>query len=765
MGIATFVSGEVLKAVDLDQTFDAAVTAATAAAKTYTDSKVSPIPVASSSQLGLVKQGPGLNITPDGTLSVSYIYQLKPATTSSLGGVKIGSGLSISPDGTLTAIPYGGSTGTGSSITVPSAQLLGGNGSALVPISLGSNLVLSGGVLSANVTPLAVPVSGLIGGNGAALTSVTLGTGLSLTNGVLSSTVTSYTLPLATNSTPGGVIIGSGLSITNGVISATGGSGGASALSGLTDVVETSPTDGQVLTYEASSQKWKNKAVPTSGGGAAANLSATAHQATGISIAGGKGTIMDVPLYSPATGDANDVWLTSLEFRSADNVGGSFIYTIYAGNPASGGVAVSTPSSQINLTNTVSTFFSANSAYVPAATGSNAVYVRIVNQASSPININLQGYFLEVASSASNLPGYTAPPPYTGPLLATVNVGAGQQFPTPDLGIQALADGGTMNVYDGTYYIPFHVPPTYTNITIKAVNRGKVTFDGRGGAGAGFRLAYGKGFVHMETPGVIDGFHFINCGGADDVGDGEAGVYVENFASLGTCTIQYCKFDGNECGIFGGLWQQTGGNCNIVVQNCDFAQTTGNGVTSDGRSHDFYINCNDLKVYNCNFYGGANTRTYGNCMKSRAKTMTVNGGYVAHNQGRCIDRPDGGTLAVSNLTLTAVAGAVANFIGYANENVGATGWPLNGAYNITFDHCNVIGTRYGDEIWIAPPVTCAFTNTTQSWYQVGNVAPSISTSAAAPVPQGTVTGLAFGPPSGTTLSTTPPAPPASASGW
>ena len=42
--------------------------------------------------------------------------------------------------------------------------------------------------------------------------------------------------------------------------------GGASALGDLTDVNITSPTDGQVMTYDATAQKWKN-ATPSGGGG------------------------------------------------------------------------------------------------------------------------------------------------------------------------------------------------------------------------------------------------------------------------------------------------------------------------------------------------------------------------------------------------------------------------------------------------------------------------------------------------------------------
>lgn len=44
----------------------------------------------------------------------------------------------------------------------------------------------------------------------------------------------------------------------------TGGGGGSSALSGLTDVDISNPTDGQTLVYNATAQKWENG---SSGGG------------------------------------------------------------------------------------------------------------------------------------------------------------------------------------------------------------------------------------------------------------------------------------------------------------------------------------------------------------------------------------------------------------------------------------------------------------------------------------------------------------------
>ena len=59
-------------------------------------------------------------------------------------------------------------------------------------------------------------------------------------------------------------------------ISAAGGGGGASYLDDLADVDITSPTNGQVLTYDGTSQTWKNAAGGGGGGGAVIDDTTTA---------------------------------------------------------------------------------------------------------------------------------------------------------------------------------------------------------------------------------------------------------------------------------------------------------------------------------------------------------------------------------------------------------------------------------------------------------------------------------------------------------
>lgn len=83
-----------------------------------------------------------------------------------------------------------------------------------------------------------------------------------------------YVLPRATTSLLGGVKVdGTTVSVDNdGTIHAIGGSGGASAISGLSDVQIRALLDGDVLVYDHSSRKWVNKfpeEVFSEGGGSA----------------------------------------------------------------------------------------------------------------------------------------------------------------------------------------------------------------------------------------------------------------------------------------------------------------------------------------------------------------------------------------------------------------------------------------------------------------------------------------------------------------
>lgn len=155
------------------------------------------LPVATSSTLGGVKAGNNVTIAADGKLSVHAPYTLPAATASTLGGVKVGANLSVAQDGTLSA------DAQQYTLPVASSNTLGG-------VKIGQRLTIQDGVLSADeqggtyVLPTAS--SSVKGG-------VKVGSGLNISNEVLS-------VPLASTSVAGRVMVGSGLNVTSsGVIS------------------------------------------------------------------------------------------------------------------------------------------------------------------------------------------------------------------------------------------------------------------------------------------------------------------------------------------------------------------------------------------------------------------------------------------------------------------------------------------------------------------------------------------------------------------
>ena len=168
----------------------------------YTDLINLPTPYsltsATSSALGGVKIGSGININAGGTISVTP-YSLTSATSSALGGVKIGAGLAITNDGTISV-----------SASTPPATT-----STLGAVIIGNGIdVAVGGTIS--VTPYSLPTASTSTLGGVKVDGETI----TITDGVISGANT-YSLPTASTSTLGGIKIGSGLAIDgSGVVSA-----------------------------------------------------------------------------------------------------------------------------------------------------------------------------------------------------------------------------------------------------------------------------------------------------------------------------------------------------------------------------------------------------------------------------------------------------------------------------------------------------------------------------------------------------------------
>lgn len=97
------------------------------------------------------------------------------------------------------------------------------------------------------------------------------------------------------------------------------GSGGSSSLSGLSDVLLTTPSSGQFLSYDTSDNKWKNVPAPTGGGGGITYVGATGILIQGNQIRmGGTGVLNQLSL--------DGLTLTNQEIRFSENAGSGSDY-------------------------------------------------------------------------------------------------------------------------------------------------------------------------------------------------------------------------------------------------------------------------------------------------------------------------------------------------------------------------------------------------------------------------------------------------------
>ena len=153
--------------------------------------------IASANDLGVIKVGENLTISPDGTLSAQQtVYSLPTASSTVLGGVKVGTGLSIS-QGVISSnnpTPY--------TLPIATSSIRGG-------VKIGANI---------SVSP-----DGTISGN------------------------PDYLLPTATDSILGGIKIGAGLSISQGVVSVTSTGGSSDRLTNGANTVSLGSTG--ILTF------------------------------------------------------------------------------------------------------------------------------------------------------------------------------------------------------------------------------------------------------------------------------------------------------------------------------------------------------------------------------------------------------------------------------------------------------------------------------------------------------------------------------------
>ena len=304
-----------------------------------------------------------------------------------------------------------------------------------------------------------------------------------------------------------------------------------------------------------------------------------------VVAAGGVDTTSSTLIYTPGQ-TPFDIFLLGLTLRLNSGLSALFKYELWSGNPDAGGSALLVPCPAANpillAAAPLDTYQSSTTSYLTAAQVANGLYLRVINKLSSPLDINLQVTYAQYVGSTSALPGYVPSSiPYTGGSnLTAVDVGPGQTFAEPADAIPYLAAGFTMTVHPGTYYKSFNLS-NKTGFTIQAAsgaNADSVIFDGRGGWYTGyptwktddppgvsgnptqanpFRYFQGKGMVVVQCAGTITGIGFRNCGGgygvydpANNVAQGEAGIYFATQATPTTLTVSRCTFDGCSDGVY-----------------------------------------------------------------------------------------------------------------------------------------------------------------------------------------------------------------------
>jgi len=225
-------------------------------------------------------------------------YTLPVATDTTLGGVKQGTNITIANDGTISAQQKVYTAGTnvqissGDVISATDTTYSNASQTDAGLMSASDKTKLDGIENNANNYTLPAASANAIGGvkqgtnvtiandGTISATDTTYSVATTSADGLMSSTdkskldnieanANNYSLPIATTAVLGGVKQGNNITIdADGTINATGGGGGSSALSSLTDVDLTSPTTGQALIYDGNTSKWVNG----NGGGGSATL-------------------------------------------------------------------------------------------------------------------------------------------------------------------------------------------------------------------------------------------------------------------------------------------------------------------------------------------------------------------------------------------------------------------------------------------------------------------------------------------------------------
>lgn len=319
----------------------------------------------------------------------------------------------------------------------------------------------------------------------------------------------------------------------------------------------------------------------------------------------------------------------------------------------------------------------------------NGVVGQVVVSGSIPSALDIDSPVLTALSAVqaeldARIAAITVTPPPPPPPPATTNWGNGwtgydatvaATAPTQSLNtfIAALspapADGATINLPAGVFApgslienaAVNNTASTLTLIGAGATSIGTV-FDGRGGVGNGFRLEWGESSILQRCQrGHISNIMFFRGGGADNTGDGEAGLrayagfteYVEAFNN----SYVVC-----EDGIFMPNGDFVTPPVPFLAGPRLFAHDSSflsDGTTSDGKSHCLYVN--GIRTDTLNLLINNNGHGYG--IKTRSPDGThINNLITSTADGAGYDFPQGGSHYIWGGKISSVAGAASQWL-------------------------------------------------------------------------------------------------------
>jgi|GEM_PF-4206004 len=278
--------------------------------------------------------------------------------------------------------------------------------------------------------------------------------------------------------------------------------------------------------------------------------------------------------------------------------------------------------------------------------------------------------------------------------------------------------------------------PDNAGVTLRGAGMRATILDGRGGAGSGSRLAWGKGIVHSTLSVTIQDMGFVRGGRGDLTSDGEAGAYCQS----GDMRLLRCAFDSCENGVYGMPREFTGadGPGFTTIESCVFGRAGANGL-GDGRSHDVYLGGKGAKITKTIFAGNAR----GNTIKVRGNTLLLEDNWISRTNGRFVDLP-GGTECNSRRNVYVTApGAEGHYgsnnaFGFFNED-DVTNTDNAGSF-LSEDDTFIFGPRQTEVIWIQRPTfRVEFIRPKVFWY--GAAAPSVEIYGAGNTGRGVIAGV------------------------